>query len=163
MGLMDSLKSATDFITGGAAEVSVHCKEFNVYEPIHVRIHVTVDQRDIHPEEVYLYVAGIHEQKYTEIEEYYDEHGHLDSRAVEHVERETFHNVKISVASKPRLDSGQSYSYEVEIEIPEECPEPFIANGERVYYSLFAGLDLPGNDPDSGYLYFPPNKDILGW
>lgn len=152
MGLFDKLKSVKNMITGGAATVELEVGDFCIGESFDVQIHAKVDDASLSMENVYLYVEGWHEIEGTRVIVEEDADGYPYERIERFTDSHKTYNFKCEVTGKDQLNANESYQWEQEVLIPEGSMECFDNGVERQYYRFCAGIDVTGNDPDSGWI-----------
>ncbi len=157
MGLFDKLKQAKNFITGGAAEVSVSFEEeYNDgNKPIKVHIHCQVKDADCKVRKVYIKVKATEEVIARDIDIARDEGGNI-TRYREDVRNviETYNSGEQMITGELSLEANQTYDWTADIELPSECNGTYHGQNARHEWEVFAGLDMAGNDPDSGWVPF---------
>ena len=91
---------------------------------------------------------------------------YIKIRSVETVKvKDTDANVKKSVKIWERevplvdigaqtLEANQSYTWEAEVEIPNDKSPTYMGTHAWHKYEVFVGLDVAGNDPDTGWHQF---------
>ncbi|PCJ16672.1 MAG: hypothetical protein COB02_15720 [Candidatus Cloacimonadota bacterium] len=152
MGFFDKLKAVKNMVTGGAAKVDVKIIDFCIGDFFEVEVKVLVDDVDISMENVYLTVEGWHIVNGVRIEIEEDENGYPYERPVEFTREEQTYKSKCEVAQKTDLKANKSYKWIEKILIPEGSMGCFDNGSERHYYRFCAGVDVVGNDPDSGWI-----------
>ena len=150
MGLWDTLKGAVQTITGGAAKVQVEVGEATLGAPVFVRI-TALAEANVEIQGVYVLVRAHEEAEVRDVDYDYDD----GSRRIEYVRghHQTFSS-RFDIAGAQSLESGQSYTWEGEFVIPDDNNPSFDGHLIGHTWQLQAGLDAPGNDPDSGWLEF---------
>lgn len=155
MGLWDKVKSVKNMVTGGGAEVSVifeHERQ-TLGEPFRVLIRAEIKDADIEIEKVYLNVRAAEHIEADGIEIEYEGGEQEIEREIVRKQTETF-RLQVEVAEAQTLSANESYEWQAEILIPEELNGTYEGKFAWHVYELFAGLDAPGNDPDSGWIPF---------
>ncbi len=161
MGLFDKLKQAKNFITGGAAKLSVSTEEewSDASKPIKITVHCDIKDADCKVRKVYIKVRAIEEVIARDVDLARDEGGNV-RRYTEDVRNtvETYHSGEQIIAGEQTLNANEHYEWTAEIELPEESNGTYHGQNARHEWEVFAGLDMSGNDPDSGwipmYVYF---------
>jgi hypothetical protein len=64
----------------------------------------------------------------------------------------TVHDQKIEVASPRTLKANDEYDWEISVNLPQSALPTYLGVTARHEWKLLAGLDVPGNDPDSGWV-----------
>ena len=138
MGFFKDLKNK---VTGGAAVVSVNVPTAQRGRPANVQVQATAKANG-KVSAVYLLVRAV------EVYEFRD-------RENEKVrgEKISYEN-KITIAPAQDIKDGESYSWQGVIELPTSTNPTFRGSVINHRWELQAGLDMPGNDPDSGWQAF---------
>lgn len=152
MGFFDKLKAVKNAITGGAAKVYVDCDNFSFDEPFTVTIRVQTDDAPVKMDRAYLYVRGEEQVEVPDTDVIFDEEGGSQRRVeTVYASHETV-KLDITAAEGQELEANQSYQWEVEVELPSNAPLIYRGRYCQHLYSIYAGLDCFGNDPDSGWI-----------
>ncbi len=150
MGLFSKIKN---FITGGAAEVSIIYEEQVTDGSKPVKLFVTATANDdCKIKKVYLNFRARETYVKREQRTRTDDDGQ-SSTYYEDVTTHEDHFVKeMILAENITLTKGQSEKWLAEIELPNSVKATY--HGKQVFFKweAEAGLDMPGNDPDSGWV-----------
>ncbi|MCO4782161.1 MAG: hypothetical protein KC646_07510 [Candidatus Cloacimonetes bacterium] len=152
MGFFDKLKSVKNMITGGAAKVDLQVQDFCIGETFNVHVNAMVGDVSVNMEKVYLYVEGWHEVEATRVIVEEDSDGYPYERVEHFTDSHKTYNFKCELGEKGQLDANKTYTWDQEVLIPEGSMECFNNGAERQYYRFCAGIDVTGNDPDSGWI-----------
>lgn len=142
MGILGKLKDAARFVTGGAAKVRVFPAEkySNGNEPIKFKIEVDVKDKEINFNYIYLKVKSIEKIQAKDKE---------DNEYITNTSHE--YSDEFKVVAGGTLDAETSATYDIEIQLPTNLNGSYYGtNASHIYY-IQAGVDMPGNDPDSGW------------
>ena len=134
MGFFKNLKNS---ITGGAATVHVNVQNARRGQAVPVKIQATA-KADGKVSAVYLLVRGMESAEWKEGNERVG-----NSR----VSYET----RIQIAGPLDIKEGQTYSFDGQLELPLNASPTFRGQLINHLWEVQAGLDMPGNDPDSGW------------
>ena len=149
MGFFSRLTSA---ITGGSAKVHLEIEEPALREPFIVKITAEVGDNELEISKVYLWVRAEEEVEIHDIDIAVREgDGVLVRNENVKAETETL-RLEIEVSGEETLDGGQTYEWECEIVLPEDALPTFHGVNAHHVYTVQAGLDCFGNDPDSGWV-----------
>jgi hypothetical protein len=137
MGFFKDLKNK---ITGGAATVRVSVPSVKRGQSVPVKVQATAKANG-KVASVYLLVRGVEGAEWKE-------------------NGERVHNSKLSFDTKVQISGaqdikeGETYDWEGAIELPHTAQPTF--RGALIHHTweIQAGLDMPGNDPDSGWQPF---------
>lgn len=154
MGLFDKIKQIKNFVTGGGATVSVRPAESvsNGHEPIKVVIEVQVQDTDINIRNVYLKIRAIEEVVARDVDFAREEDGELRSYQEDVTNTvETFDD-QIEVSGPETLSAHETYEWETEFELPTDANGTYRGINAAHEWAIYAGLDMSGNDPDSGWV-----------
>ena len=150
MGFFSKLKNS---VTGGWADVSLSIDNGTRGEAMPVTVMVNVRGEDINFSRIYLQVRcreEVHIPGYTTIDR--DDAGDRDTIDVN--ASHTLFEHEYSLTGANDLEANSSENYEVEIELPEHLPASMRGHFTRFVWQAYAGLDMRGNDPDSGWVEF---------
>ncbi len=67
------------------------------------------------------------------------------------VKEESF-TVEVQLAGAEKLSAGETYTWNGEIRLPAGAPPSFQSKHMKHSIEIQAGIDAPGNDPDSGWI-----------
>jgi hypothetical protein len=67
---------------------------------------------------------------------------------------EEIYDQELTIAPAQRLEANQTYTFEGAVEIPAEMPPTYRGRHCKLVWRTLAGLDMKGNDPDSGWQEF---------
>lgn len=145
MGLFDKLKSATNFITGAGAKVSITSlnAEYDKDAPIRFCISAEVKDKAVNIKKVYLDVQS-RENIFLKKT--------INGQSVNINEKHIRFQRKIEVAGPQTLEANQSYEWDVEFSLPPDAQPSFQGVMANNIWEAMAALDASGNDPDSGWI-----------
>lgn len=152
MGIFDKVKSFAKKLTGGSAKVFVESDPIKFGEPFQVRIKAIVQDEGIQIDRVYLNVVGLEEVRVHDTDVHHSHDGQTRSRS------ETIHRThqtyvdEINVTGQMNLAATMTYDWTAEVTIPESALPIYLGRYARHTYRIRAGLDMSGNDPDSGWV-----------
>ncbi len=152
MGIFDKVKSIARKLTGSSAKVFVDCDPIKFGEPFEVRIKAEIKDENIRIDRVYLNVVGtelVNAQTSDQVQNS-DGSTRSQTRTVE-LSHETYKD-EITVKGASNLVANQTYDWKIQVEIPEGSPPIYHGFNARHGYYVRAGLDMSGNDPDSGWV-----------
>lgn len=134
MGFFKDLKNK---VTGGAATVRVNVPAARRGQGVAVQVQATA-KADGKVSSVYLLVRG------TESAEWKSNNEKVSN---EKVSFET----RIQIAGAQEIKEGQTYNWEGILELPNNVHPTLRGSLINHVWEVQAGLDMPGNDPDSGW------------
>jgi hypothetical protein len=151
MGLFDKLKGIANKITGNSAKVEI-AMDWNIYRntTVPVTINVAIKDSGITIDKVYLQIRAVEHVKII-----HNEVVNGNSVSKEKVNMNQIHQFYFDVSGAQHLDAGKHYSWTQEIFLPEGTQATYNVHPRHVRWQILAGLDMSGNDPDSGW------KDIF--
>ena len=152
MGIFDKVKSIARKLTGSSAKVFVDCDRIKFGEPFEVRIKAEIQDENIRIDRVYLNVVGTEVVSARDTDVVRDQNGNTNTRneTVE-LSHETYKD-EITVKGASNLVANQTYDWKIQVEIPEGSLPIYHGFNARHSYYIRAGLDMSGNDPDSGWI-----------
>ncbi|VXD14860.1 hypothetical protein [Marinoscillum sp. 108] len=150
MGLFSKIKN---YITGGAASVSVVFESPMVDGSAPIRLFVTaIAKDDCKIKKVYLNIRA--RETYIKTVTYTETDGDGNSRTSTRDETrfEDHFQKEMILATDLELKKGAEDKWLAEFELPEDTKATY--HGKSVFFKweFQAGLDMPGNDPDSGWV-----------
>ncbi len=169
MGFMDKLKQMKNFVTGGHAKVFLEIVEPSLDEPFTLKVKAVVGDAPVKVARVYGYIKGSERvtienvkvsEEHTEVvaeDEYGD--GEVVDREVEVGHRDVSRTkqtayVEVNIAGAQELEANQEYTWEAEVKIPADSLPTYDGFNATHFWFAQAGLDVAGNDPDSGWIKF---------
>ncbi len=158
MGLFSKIKN---FITGGAAEVSILFEEIETDGSKPIRLFVSaLAKDDCTIKEVYLDIRERETYKKRVQQSTTDSEGNSSTLYEDQTRYEDHYTKQIILASDVKLKSGEEKKWLAEFELPHDALSTY--HGQEVFlkWEMQAGLDMPGNDPDSGWQAFIVKKNM---
>ena len=155
MGFFGKLKSAVNVVTGGAAKVNVEFNEATFGESLIVTINATT-KAECKVDKVYLKFRGVEEIE-LEDTDYSDRDGDGDTeRTSERIHRShTTFETEYVVSGPQEIGEDESVQWQFEVPMPEHLQPTYRGHYCSHQYEVQAGLDMFGNDPDSGWVDVP--------
>jgi hypothetical protein len=152
MGIFDKVKSFAKKLTGGSAKVFVESDLVVFGSPFEVRIKAIIQDENIRIDRVYLNVVGTElvKARASDVVRNSDGSTRTRTKTVE-LSHETF-NDEITVKGASNLVANQTYEWKKDITIPKGSLPIYHGFNARHGYYVRAGLDMSGNDPDSGWV-----------
>ena len=145
MGFFSNLKNK---ITGGGATVNISVPSVVRGQPATVGIEVTA-KADGKVNAVYLLINAVESCEVKDTDWNGTKHTTETVRG-----RKVSYENKITVAGPFELKTGQVYNFEGRIELPTSTNPSFDGKIIEHEWAIQAGLDMAGNDPDSGWIKF---------
>ena len=152
MGFLDKLKSAAKFVTGGGAKVTLEVLEPAMDSPFKVSIKAVISDANLKVDKVYLYVRAT-ERVTIPASEIDRTEGEDDNKPARDVTKEVeTYRQEINVEGAQELSANGEYHWEAQVSLPSGLNPSYYGKHALHRYYLMAGLDAPGNDPDSGWV-----------
>ncbi len=151
MGFFSNLKNS---LTGGWATVTLTPGEAVRGTLVPVTVNVLVKENPIQVARVYVKLECREE---IEIPDYATDLKNADgSNTTRHTitvrQSGTLLQTETVLGTPGELNAGQAYTFEGKVEIPAELPPTCHGRYFRTRWRMLAGLDMKGNDPDSGWV-----------
>jgi len=152
MGFLKKLKGAVSKLTGGGANVTVFVNGNDIKETLNISINAEVKDNSLEVKKVYLWIKSVEKidipknslpQNLREIANF----GLTLSN-------DRFPKKEFIVTEAQKLEAKQTYTWAIDIQLDDEAIPSYkghFANHEWLFY---AGIDVKGNDPDSGWQKF---------
>jgi hypothetical protein len=138
-------------LTGGWADVTLDVGEARIGDNLEIMVRANVKE-DISVDRIYLKLVGVER---VEVNNHSvrvrDQQGQSRSEHVNIDLTETFHEKDITVSGGGDLQAGVQYEWPAEVLIPGGLPPSFRGRYATIEWKITAGLDMKGNDPDSGW------------
>lgn len=148
MGILDKVKAAKNFVTGGGAELSVQIGQATPGAPIPVLVSAQVGGAPISVNQVYVRVRAEEIVQMTVRDR--DDPGDRD-RVNERVE--TFDQV-FPITGPLQLEANTQHQWQGQVQLPANAAPTYMGRNARHVWSALGALDVRGNDPDSGWTEF---------
>jgi hypothetical protein len=148
MGLFSKF---ADAVTGGWVKVHLQCSEPVLGKPIQVRVNADSVRSDKDIDGVYIQVTA--EEKVTVPDVHVAEtfNGVVQEKveAVSHTA--ITYDQKFPIGGPQPLQTGQTYEWSGTISIPNDARPTYLGMNASHSWRIIAGLEVKGNDPDSGW------------
>lgn len=158
MGFFAKIKN---FVTGGAAEVSVIMESplTDGTQPIRAFVMATAKD-DCNVKKVYFHIRGresyIKRVNHTST----DGNGNRTSSSGYETCYEVHFEKEMILAEAVQMTKGETLKWLAEFEIPQNALATYHGKDVNFKWEVEAGLDMPGVDPDSGWIEFIVNKQM---
>ena len=151
MGLFNKI---VNYMTGGSAHVDVDINNANLKSPFPVQITAKITDDNLNMDSVYLIIRC----QDARLDGYSEEETVTDNERILKELNEwvfdTNFETRIEVSGPSELVAGEQYEWEVQVNLMEAEKVSFDSEGRKVIWEVQAGIDVPGNDPDSGWVEF---------
>jgi len=146
MSLLNKIKSVTNSITGGSAKVALEITSLpSRTQPFSVRVSAMVANQNLQIKRVYVRLKGEESIIARHVDRRY---GYSDVNQSEILYEQDF-----DIAGEQTLLAGHSYTWEGQVDASDmETRATYLGRNARHEWSVLAGLDAPGNDPDSDWV-----------
>lgn len=147
MGLFDKIKSIKSFISGNAAKVEL-LMDASVKrgKPFKITVTAEVKENNIEMKRVYFRLLSTEKVIVTRTVQ---DGGNISIKEEE--KKNTLNDVYFDVIASGTLHANEKYTWEKEITLPEHLQPTFNAYPRTHVWQVIAGIDMKGNDPDSGW------------
>jgi len=149
MGFFSNLKN---YVTGSGAKVTLQVNEPARGRPFTVTITAETAETACTVNKVYLQVRASEHVEIPDVEVAKRSGDTLEAHRQTVQHNETTYQEDVEVAPAMELEAGQLYTWKAEINLPAEVLPSFVGRRARHEWKLLAGLDMRGNDPDSGWV-----------
>lgn len=152
---MGLFKRMINYVTGGSAQVDVEINDAQLSRPFKVGVTAEVQIEHLQMEKVYLLfrctegkLAGYIEggKAETDNERILQELNEWDVK--------TLYKKEVEVTGPSELVSGETYSWEVDVDLSDADSPSVKSEGYEIRWQVQGAIDVPGNDPDSGWVTF---------
>lgn len=160
MGFFDKLKSAANFITGGGAVVNVATENqiSDGREPVKIFVQVQIKENDVEIRNCYVKVRAIETVWARDIDAYVERDGDYVQIEEEVTNTVTTYETELMAAGATTLEANETFEFEVELQVPADVPGTYRGENAEHVWQIYAGLDVPGNDPDSNWVTIEISK-----
>lgn len=150
MGFFDKLKAAANVVTGGAAKVSVSVNGTPTRgETLWVMVEAQADA-DCKVDKVYLNIRCREEADVVDRDR--DSDGSTSKETIR--ARKTVYESTHEIEGACEIQAGNGMAWQRGIKLPDDALPSVHGKMVRVVWEMEAGLDMFGNDPDSGWVQF---------
>lgn len=147
MGLFDKLKSMSNMVLGNSAKVELLIDAtVQRGKPFKVVVTAQTKDQDIEIQRVYLRLLSTEKVIITKTVQ--------EGNNVKMKDEEKIHvlnDVFFDITGSQTLKANQNYSWEKEITLPDHVQPTYNAYPKTHVWQVIAGIDMKGNDPDSGW------------
>jgi len=150
MGIFDKIKSVANMVTGGGAKVSVEVENPSLKAPFKVNIRATIAGADLKISKVYLWVKSVEKVTARNVE-VAKSGGGTEKQDVQS-EEDICQKMEFVVDGAQTLAAKQDYQWSKEIQLPLNATASYYGKNAKHEWLFYAGIDVTGNDPDSGWI-----------
>lgn len=156
---MGLFKKLVHYVTGAGTDVSINVENATLSQPFNLSITATPKQGNLQCRKVYVLIR-CKEEKLQEFKPL-DENNMTDNEKIlsemQEWDSEIIYSNEIQVSDECTLNQGESYSWTTEINLNNEGNASKNDNNHRITWQVQAGIDVSGNDPDSGWVEIQVN------
>ncbi len=152
MGFLKKLKGAVSKLTGGGAKVTVFVNGNDIKENLNITINAEVKDNPLEVKKVYLWLKSV--EKIDIPKNSLPQNMRETANFGLTLSNDRFPKKEFIVTEVQKLEAKQTYTWNIDIKLDDEAIPSYkghFANHEWLFY---AGLDVKGNDPDSGWQKF---------
>ena len=152
MGFLKKLKGAVSKLTGGGAKVTVFVNGNDIKETLNITINAEVKDNPLEVKKVYLWLKSV--EKIDIPKNSLPQNMRETANFGLTLSNDRFPKKEFIVTEVQKLEAKQTYTWNIDIKLDDEAIPSYkghFANHEWLFY---AGLDVKGNDPDSGWQKF---------
>lgn len=148
---MSFFKNLKNMVTGGSATLSISATEPGLEKTFPIRIEARIGDDACQVNRVYFRIVGEETVQVPDIDV-----ARRNGNATT-VSRETVRATTVTtdfahdVAGALTLDANETYAWEVDVTLPPEALPTYTGALAQHRWKIIAGLDMTGNDPDSGW------------
>lgn len=147
MGLFDKIKSMSSMIMGNSAKVELLI-DATVQRGKAFKISVTAQVKDNDIDIHRVYVRFLSTEKVIITKTVQEGN---NTRIKDEEKKNILNDVFIDVVGGMSLKANQNYTWQKEITLPDHVQPTYNAYPKNHVWQVIAGLDMKGNDPDSGW------------
>ena len=152
MGFLKKLKGAVSKLTGGGAKITVFVNGNDIKENLNITINAEVKDNPLEVKKVYLWLKSV--EKIDIPKNSLPQNMRETANFGLTLSNDRFPKKEFIVTEVQKLEAKQTYTWNIDIKLDDEAIPSYkghFANHEWLFY---AGLDVKGNDPDSGWQKF---------
>ncbi len=149
MGLWDKVKSVANKITGGGAKVTLTVEGTELKGTIKVHISAEIKDAPINVTKVYLYVRSV--ERVNIPKNAMPSNSGAAAETGVTLDKEVYPQTEFVVAGVQTLEGGKTYNWSYDLNLAGTTVPAYHGVYAHHEWQFFAGLDAPGNDPDSGW------------
>jgi len=152
MGFLDKIKGAVNKLTGGGAKIIVFVNGNNIKDTLNVTINAEVKDNPLEVQKVYLWIKSV--EKIDIPKNSLPQNMREAANFGLTLSNDRFPKKEFVVAEAQTLKPKQSYSWNIDIKIDAGATPSYNGHFTNHEWLFYAGLDVKGNDPDSGWQKF---------
>jgi hypothetical protein len=145
---MSFISNMKNKMTGGWANITISAPEGARGSVLPVTVTVSMKDQGIKIDRVYLKILCT-ESVY--ISDYKISIGE-ESKTVDIDKKTSLFEHENNISGAQELNGKETYTFESPVNIPSDIPPTFKGTNCRIVWAVYAGLDMKGNDPDSGWV-----------
>ncbi|MEL6253878.1 MAG: hypothetical protein AAFR87_17855 [Bacteroidota bacterium] len=160
MGIFDKIKKVKNFIGGGGATLQLIPGKtiFRATEDVKLKVVCHVKDLDLNIQSVYLKVKALEEVVIQQVERSHSRKVESETRKNDLRSSHQTFSTQIQLAPGQILKANQMYEWEASFRIPPHLNGTYRGYNAKHEWSVYVGLELTGNDPDSGWMNIEISK-----
>lgn len=139
-------------VTGGGAKVTITPDNPSLREKFRVTVKAVISDNDLSIQNVYILIRSIEKARVKNV--HFPATSSHSAVTKDVTGEEEISQAKYLIADAKTLMAGQEYTWEYELQLPAGALPTFTGRNISHEWEIMAGLDAPGNDPDSGWWKF---------
>lgn len=147
MGFLSNLKNK---MTGGGAKVTLQVENPKLNSPFKVIVSAAVSGSDLDIKKVYIYLKSVEKTTVRNVDTISSDGSRFKKDV--HGEEILYPQTEFVISGPETLKANETYTWSKEISVSGGGLQTFKGRYAVHEWQLLAGLDAPGNDPDSGWL-----------
>lgn len=160
MGIFGKIKKVKNYLGGGGASLSISTDELILdgNKPLKFNIVCEVKDADLEIRKAYLNVKALEKVVVQNVERAQKKENEVETKREDvNGSHQTFCE-KVIIVGQQVLKANQTYRWEAELQLPQDVNGTYKGHNAFHEWSAYAGLDMPGNDPDSNWITFTVKK-----
>lgn len=160
MGIFDKLKQVGSFFTNGGATLTIRPvnQVSDGNQPVQLLITCAVDDKDLDVKKVYLQIRATEKVTVRNVEKAKKTGDRVDTKREDVSASSQTYKTEIQLSGPQQLTANQSYEWPAEFQVPAHINGTYRGPNASHEWSVYAGLDVAGNDPDSNWVQIEIRK-----
>lgn len=154
MGIFDAIKQVGSFFTNGGATVTLRPvnQVSDGHQPVQLLITCAVEDKALDVKKIYLQVRASEKVTVRNVERARKMGDRVDTRREDVSESTQTYSTEIQLSGPQQLNANESYEWPAEFVVPAHINGTYRGPNASHEWSVYVGLDVAGNDPDSGWV-----------
>ncbi len=152
MGIIKKIKNAMRQFSGGNAKVSISIDGNAIKDSIKVRVKADIKEKTLAAKKIYLWVKSTEQINIPKdaLPLNLTEHSSLGIK----LSNDMYPKEEFILAENQTLKKEQSYTWDIDISLKEGAISSYKGMFASHEWLFYAGIEVKGNDPDSGWQKF---------